>query len=434
MKEEQILSYIKQYKKNYEKIRTLYESNNKLLREEFVKLLLNSNFIENIEVKFEKAKVKNKFDDFNKATEEFMVLLEKLHKEAVTMVKIGKHSYYKKFLKYKTIDDKKSEDKVKTEGKKNEKVKDPIDEISCDIKFLKKLRAVLKENGKGEEIFKEFFNKISHFYQGNYIKLFSCLFPDEVLPIFKKDEVERFLSYFGLEYEGDFPRNLMKLRKLCKDKLCEKGLLNEPSHIVAFLYLYSPFFDSVTLDNELQKLNFHTFPHSEEGTIGIFLAMIYDKNYAFPEYCSEFNSVRNLTLQSDYPDYIVEIDCKDNDYRSVYIEFEYKLEKFELHCKEDKKSLVKFNAKFFTIPVDYVIYWSHDKKKIETYKDIFNDYRKLMQYNIELFDKIQGDKGEEKANPVKPPKLISLKSLILKKNQLKIISNGKWDVEEIPPS
>ncbi|MHA1299103.1 MAG: hypothetical protein ACTSO9_06620, partial [Candidatus Helarchaeota archaeon] len=315
MDNKNIQRFIREFNNTYELMRDIYESNSILLQIEFKELLIEKDFIKKVKKKFTELKKNPDYAmTFNDYSQVFTNLLEKLCKEAVMFVKMGGGCEYKRFLKY------------------NIKAKDfdaEIKVIEKGINFLDELTSVLKNGEMGEILFKEYYEKVPRLTRMVYIKLFSCLFPEEILPIFSENVSKTFLSYLNPDYKGEFPETLIKLRKDCKEKFCEHGLLDNPSHIVAFLYLYSPFFKYPKLEKELKKLNFLAYPSGEQNVVGIFLAMI-SSNYSFPEFCDELKYIKNIIVQTDYPDYIGKIENEEKGInKKVYIEFKYELEKFD---------------------------------------------------------------------------------------------------------
>ncbi len=177
------------------------------------------------------------------------------------------------------------------------------------------------------------------------IKLFSFLFPQFVMPIFKIEHYVKFINIFDstikiISWE-DACDNGMKLKRYC-DRFFGKYMKEED--YVHFLYHQGIFLKNPEYKKKLLKYNFASYPLEEQTVIGLFYTIINQPKEKIPEQLLEFGDFVTYHLKTTYPDLIGRLKLKTE---MISIEFEYNSSGYKSHLNED-------------LIADYVVCWEED--------------------------------------------------------------------------
>lgn len=211
---------------------------------------------------------------------------------------------------------------------------------------------ILAENAKNTEIWGFLSKSIREEQQKPksatmvLIKLFSLYFPNYVLPIFKTEYYNKFLSIFSEEdcdYENwsDILDDGYRLIDVLNDFLTPYNMIH-PYNYTKFLFYFAEFIEDLDLMYKLHSIGFYSYPLVEQTVVGIFYALL--SNEKTKEVLKPLKEFQTIRLQEDYPDLVGKVGDK-----LIKIEFEYDLE--------------KYNHKNENTVVDYVVCWDNISEK-----------------------------------------------------------------------
>lgn len=192
------------------------------------------------------------------------------------------------------------------------------------------------------------------------IKLFSLLFPNLFIPVFKKEHYLKFLRIFlpslskdeGMKYynRGE------KLIECCKKNF--SSIMTQQEYVY-FLYFQGLFLSNPKMKKILEEFNFYSYPLEEQSIVGLFYTIIKSDNV--PKKLKKFKEFQTHWLHLSYPDLFGKFKGSDE---LITIEFEYDLGGYLGHRSEE-------------IPADYVICWENEKdwKMDKLYHNKMRDIR-----------------------------------------------------------